>query len=80
MVQALPLPPPIVFNGIIADTPSGLIAVMPTQQNAGGNVLSLHSTTPTGLSPQVAQFNPGKSFSYQAFCEIISLFVRKHGC
>jgi len=61
--QPLPLPQPIVFNGMIAGTPGGLLAAMPPQPTAGtvpGSVLSLHSTTPTGLSPPVAQFNPGE--------------------
>ena len=62
---------------MIAGTPGGLIAAMPPQPTAGtipGNVLSLHSTTPTGLSPQVAQFNPGE-FSYQAICAFTLLLL-----
>lgn len=58
---SLPLQQHIMFNGMLAGPPGGgLMAMPPPPPVATGNLLSLHPTAPTKLSPHnMVQFNPG---------------------
>jgi len=57
---SLPLPQHLMFNGMLASSPTGGLVTMQPPPAAGGNLLSFHPAPPTKLSPHnMVQFNPG---------------------